>query len=556
MSGSSQFSGRVFRPYFFALALVIGAAMFTAYFASVEYIKNSSYLAAEQLAGKTVSQADSYINDLDILAEQIKRQPDITNTFYKLADDDDPENYFSSDTLKNIDISTSLKNLLATRSRTCNILIYNNNGDIISSNEYRLNSDITDKILSSYDNTLQSISQGGGRIILFPTDSVSEPPYITLAKALKNDYSDDICGIVEVQSTVSAFLDAVTADSDSEYTVSVCDRATGEVISGGSSDEDITNTITEPLSNTNWEISIGYKTPVNRAFYIRLGIAIAFAYILLLFIVFRITRLIGIRISEPLIKLTEHVRAINAPDAGIDLIDNAAIDEIQALEESFEKMFKRIDYLMTQEKKAYSLALQAQMNPHFLYNTLAVIGAAGEEGDSKAVGDMCAELSQMLRYITEYQTVTVSLEDEIAHTKNYLSLMKSRYEDYFTYTIDVDDELLKIPVPKLCIQPLAENCFKHGFKDAAPPWSISIKMKGTQALWEFEISDNGSGISPETVDLIAEQVNKAVKLKSFDNTVGLGVANTIIRLKMTHNEKINYFITNDNGTRIKIISWE
>lgn len=194
------------------------------------------------------------------------------------------------------------------------------------------------------------------------------------------------------------------------------------------------------------------------------------------------------------------------------------------------------------------------MNPHFLYNTLAVIGSAGEEGGCENVSDMCLKLSDMLRYVTEYETVTVPLKDEIEHTKNYLSLMKSRYEDYFSYTIDVEKDLLNMPVPKLFIQPLAENCFKHGFKEKAPPWNISIKMRGVESVWTLEIKDNGTGISDEKIESISAQISKAISEKKFNDTAGLGIANTIIRLKMTHNEKIDYSITNDNGMKIKIVS--
>ncbi len=109
MARKSQFLVRLFRPYFFALALVLTVGMLTLYFASVEYTKNNAYNSAEQLAQKTAQQTDTYIDELDLLAEQVMRQPNILNMFYRLKSDNNPENYFKEDILNNLDISSSLK---------------------------------------------------------------------------------------------------------------------------------------------------------------------------------------------------------------------------------------------------------------------------------------------------------------------------------------------------------------------------------------------------------------------------------------------------------------
>ena len=233
-----------------------------------------------------------------------------------------------------------------------------------------------------------------------------------------------------------------------------------------------------------------------------------------------------------------------------------AIDEIKELEDSFEKMLERMNSSIIQEKKAYALALQAQMNPHFLYNMLAVISSAGSEAGCDSVSTMCVELSDMLRYVAAYQKVTVPLKEEILHTKNYLALMKSRYEDYFSYKIDVSDDLMNIPVPKLFIQPLAENCFIHAFKEKEPPWNIDIKMIGTKDRWELIIKDNGSGISEERIAEIKDKIDKALNERQVGNIGGLGIVNTIVRLTMTHNKNLKYDIYNDNGMEIKIVAGE
>ncbi|MGN0162357.1 MAG: sensor histidine kinase, partial [Candidatus Ornithomonoglobus sp.] len=140
------------------------------------------------------------------------------------------------------------------------------------------------------------------------------------------------------------------------------------------------------------------------------------------------------------------------------------------------------------------------------------------------------------------------------HTRNYLSLMKSRYEDLFEYSVEVDEGLFNIPVPKLFIQPLAENCFIHGFKEKEPPWNIKITTRGSRDLWELVIRDNGSGITDERIAEINKKVEETLSDMRVGDMGGLGIVNTIVRLKMTHNSNISYDIRNDNGMIISIIS--
>lgn len=128
-------------------------------------------------------------------------------------------------------------------------------------------------------------------------------------------------------------------------------------------------------------------------------------YAILLMFVFLISRTIGKEVIKPISQLANHVCKIDAPDDKMAHINDDAIDEIKELEDSFEKMLERMNNSIIQEKKAYALALQAQMNPHFLYNMLAVISSAGSEAGCDSVSTMCVELSDMLRYVAAYQKV-------------------------------------------------------------------------------------------------------------------------------------------------------
>lgn len=561
MKYQSEFFKKLFRPYFLVFTLIITVAMITVCYATFEHIKNASYNNELLSARKTAQQIDSYINELNLLVEQVKHQPKATNLFYTLKDEPAAENHFDSDVLNSISISSALKNLLAGRTVTTSIVIYNGNGDFVSSSEYSLNKEYFKKRSSyeHYSELLKEIEADNGlKVRLEKTGNafLNGNEYVSIAKVLKNDYSEDVYAIIEVFCNIDTLSYAVKDDFKSGALLLI-DRKSGDVLYPKNSQikDDSQMRVKASISNVNWEVAAIHTNPFTSSFKFQVIGGLSVIYILLLIMAFSVTSFIGRRVTKPITQLTEYVRGIYAPDSMQEhLIDDKAIDEILELEESFDKMLERVNNSLMQEKKAYYMALQAQMNPHFLYNSLAVIGSLGAEDGSDRVASMCSELSDMLRYVTSYETVSVSLREEVEHTGHYLSLMKARYEDYFSYNIDVAQELMVMPVPKLLIQPLAENCFKHGFKSVAPPWHIDIQMTGTPQCWTLTIKDNGSGISDEKIKEIETHVEAMLSQNYIDFEHGIGVVNTIARLKMTHNENIRYEIQNKNGTVISIIS--
>lgn len=556
MDKKSKLLRRIAMPYFIMLTVIISISMMIVYTSFITRAEGDAAIATHRLADRTAGQMRTYIDELILLAEQVNHQPIVTNTFHELSANSVKENSFDSDILKSINVSSALNALIFKRTADYNICVYNGDGDFISSQTYLIDKAALKKSLAGMDYAaeLKRIEENGGVVILPPERNVrtnSEEEYITVMTALKNDYSDTAYGIIEVRGSLK-MLDAMLKPKEQEGDIFIRDRETGKIIypSGFVYDESDSDYAAAAVRDMQWEAAISYSQPTGYG--IRVFIIFFIIYILLLGFLFFISHIIGISITTPIARLSRRIKDINAPDVEIDLVEEQAIDEIKDLESSFENMLERVNNSMQQEKRAYSLALQAQMNPHFLYNSLAVIGAAGAESGCESVSDMCIELSDMLRYVTAYEKINVPLKDEIAHTENYLSLMKSRYEDNFSYAMDVDGELLDMTVPKLFIQPLAENCFKHAFRDVPPPWSISIKMTGTPRRWELVIKDNGAGISEERIAEIKERIETEAQSMSLSGTGGLGIVNTIARLKMTKSKRIEYSMYNDNGMGIRI----
>ena len=561
MKKHSRLVERVVRPYLIFIALILAVAMIVMYFSVVTKLNYEAENAGTKIAETMARQVDTYIEEIDVLAQQVKRQPRIINIFYNLNNTkNDKSNFFNNNVLLGIDVSSILNGLITDRNGNFNISVYNGYGDFVSNQNYFIDKK---KFQSTMENMnyaieLNQIEENDDKIITAPSENPwteSTREFITLKKSLKNDYSDTVCGIIEVRASVDRLEQMLHTEDNAE--ILICDRSNGKIIYPTVYTERERSEYSSAfVNNANWEIMI--RTPVsntktNIIFILSIFVAL---YAILLVFVFLISRTIGKEVIKPISQLANHVCKIDAPDDKMAHINDDAIDEIKELEDSFEKMLERMNNSIIQEKKAYALALQAQMNPHFLYNMLAVISSAGSEAGCDSVSTMCVELSDMLRYVAAYQKVTVPLKEEILHTKNYLALMKSRYEDYFSYKIDVSDDLMNIPVPKLFIQPLAENCFIHAFKEKVPPWNIDIKMIGTKDRWELIIKDNGSGISEERIAEIKDKIDKALNERQVGNIGGLGIVNTIVRLTMTHNKNLKYDIYNDNGMEIKIVAGE
>lgn len=274
---------------------------------------------------------------------------------------------------------------------------------------------------------------------------------------------------------------------------------------------------------------------------------------LMIFVIFLLIR----QATKPLQELTESVRQVSLSNLSLTIDFADYPDEISGLNDAFDKMFQRLQQSMDEvvrmqayEARANMIALQAQMDPHFLYNILTVIKALSREGNTRQIAITCDYLVKTLRYISSYDEHNISLKQELAHTENYLKLMKIRFEDQFTYSFiidsNVDTETLLLP--RLTLQPLVENCFQHGFKSVAPPWRIQIHFWVDALHWYVRVEDNGNGIPPETQQAIQNQIQEFLSHPS-DSIIslkigGMGLVNTVARLKLKYKDHISFRITN------------
>lgn len=225
---------------------------------------------------------------------------------------------------------------------------------------------------------------------------------------------------------------------------------------------------------------------------------------------------------------------------------NTSFDEIEELNQEFSRMSTNLktsmDDLITskqQELKSRNLALQSQINPHFYYNTLASIIVLAEDNQSDQVVTICRNLTKMMRYITDGALPQVPLQDEIGYIRQYLYCMKVRYQSSLTYEIDIDERILREPVPKLVIQPLVENSLKYT-TTCPPPWHLKIVSHVSEDSWQIDVIDSGPGFSPESIRLIDRRIKEASSRTEMPDIQinGMGMLNVYLRWKFFCQDEI------------------
>lgn len=211
--------------------------------------------------------------------------------------------------------------------------------------------------------------------------------------------------------------------------------------------------------------------------------------------------------------------------------------------------------LKNQEMQSKMLALQSQMNPHFLFNSLQTIQSMADGNMNDEIVVMCQSMSNILRYISSDTETTVPLSSEIEYTDNFLRCMAIRYSNDLFYTFDFPDDMRGIPVPKLCIQPLVENSLRY-CTTMLPPYHIRVSGQRSGDDYTITATDNGPGFTKESIQLITQ------KIREIDETgllpsleiKGMGLLNIYLRFKILYGKDVVFQLKNkeDGGASITI----
>lgn len=223
------------------------------------------------------------------------------------------------------------------------------------------------------------------------------------------------------------------------------------------------------------------------------------------------------------------------------------IAELQTLDAGFNGMAERINALMDKQKRdqqylhrAELELLQAQINPHFLYNTLDSIAILAEMHRYEDVVTMVTMLSVFFRNSLSKGKDVITLREEREHVRSYLEIQQIRYSDRFTYELDIPDELLSCLVPKLILQPLVENALYHGIKSKRTMGKIRVVGCENGGDMLIKVIDNGAGINEELLEKLRSGVYE-------DNHTGLGLVNVHKRVRLYCGEKYGLTFESEQG---------
>lgn len=231
-------------------------------------------------------------------------------------------------------------------------------------------------------------------------------------------------------------------------------------------------------------------------------------------------------------------------------------DEIGILSENFNEMLDQIEELISSEyeaklllNKAEYAALQAQINPHFLYNTLDTMGSIASIQNSDNVSNMCHSLSNIFRYSLDINNPYSTISKEILHLKNYIFLMNIRMNGEVEYCFDIDDSVLDYSLPKISIQPLVENALKHGLKNKRGEKKIYIRAHELDEVLQIIVEDNGVGMDSDMMNKKLKDLKKDI----FNNSSSIGLININSRMKILYGDRFGLFVESNQGQGSRII---
>ncbi len=247
--------------------------------------------------------------------------------------------------------------------------------------------------------------------------------------------------------------------------------------------------------------------------------------------------IVSIRLTRP---VKELIRSINRIQAGqLDApIPLERADEIGILAKRFRAMMNTINDLIV---KGYKLelanktnqlkTLQAQINPHFINNALQSIGAKAIDNDDPEVYSLVSSLGQMMHYSMNAGESIVPLSKEMDHVKHYLALQRQRFDVQLTIGMEIDERTAVIPIPKMIVQPIVENYFKHGFHPDQENATLSINASLEADSLRIEVADNGKGMPEEQLDQFQATFARA-QLPMTGDEEKIGLFNVFFRLHL------------------------
>ena len=299
------------------------------------------------------------------------------------------------------------------------------------------------------------------------------------------------------------------------------------------------------LAYTDIGSAVGRKNALSGQFNLNLLICVVLAFLFSL--------IVSRSVKRPMNELINKMSHIDDDTIASEKIETVNRD-IQELSSTFDLMRLRISKLVesvaAKEKENSSIQLkmlQAQINPHFLYNTLEVMRSIALEHHVDSIEEISRYLAKMFRYSISNRSSIVRVSDEIEHVKSYINIQKYRFGDRLQVVYAVDSGILDLPMTKFILQPIVENAILHGLDQAERQGVITIIAGMENDFIQFRIIDNGAGISRQKLDELREDLRN-----HNESSSGIGVANVDARLRLYYGVNYGLNIESEEGTGTQV----
>ena len=579
----SNFQKKILQSY---LVIIVGGLVLFYTLVAV-MVRESSLKTAERnqisMCIKVSQQLESFMVEMRNVGFQVMMNSRLIQDFGTFSDDKANDNYYGDHIVDHINAVSALADINGIQRIATRISVFNRYGDYVSSGVMPQSKAYADNVLRSHMDLDEIIS----RLVLNDGHIYVEGPHpdywnskvgyemISLYCPLGNKIQDDMYGIIEIQQDFQKLVETLLPGLDQDMAVLLFDSL-GRCIfnsmesicppeyydfyySQASKNPDsrygfcrikVGNRAQEQYLSAGISETSGWMAVMvrNKSSIVNVIQDIQKVIIMAIFVFMVLSAYMAYRISlkmtRPINDMIVSAQSISWSNLDMKTLEGNDENEIMALNNTFKETLKRLSKSMQLELGARLNALQSQMNPHFLYNTLSVISASADQQEK--VERMCSRLSDMLRYSTVYEEESNStLEDEVRHTENYLELMKDRYEENLIYNIEEAGELERVKVPRVILQPIVENCFKHGFGQNGFPWIIHVAVTASHGHWRIHVRNNGRPFQERDLTELNEKVEGFLKGEQ-KKISGIGLTNTIIRLRLLYEEQVEYEIYTGN----------
>ena len=311
----------------------------------------------------------------------------------------------------------------------------------------------------------------------------------------------------------------------------------------------------ETLNGSHWRVvGVSFVQELITDSMWELGRIIIFVGLLILIVMAVISFILSKVVSRPIRTFAEEMEQFEQNTADFTYEPVGGVREVRILSESFGHMVKKLQDLMGTIKdeqqnlrKTELRALQAQINPHFLYNTLDSISWMSERGKKDEVVEMVNALATLFRISISKGHELIPIRNEIQHAESYLQIQSYRYKNQFSYEFNVEEDCLDYLCNKITLQPIIENAIYHGINGLVDGGRITITVKSQDDNIVMTVEDNGNGMTDEQIETIMN--------KDRSDKTGIGIKNVNDRLKIYFGNEYGITIHSelDEGTKVIIL---